>query len=746
MEHPTLLTPATPMTPADQPPQAIHGVSLYNKAGKLKSNYSNAERLKILGATPGDLDDFIELFCPGKPHYAITRAKTTDPRDWTTPKGRISETEILNHLLGNLLPGKQPRWVAPRSWEVTRWVGIDVDLRNDDYADFFRRCKQLRQAMKRLGILNKHLLVSKTPSGGNHYRFFLTHKIRVWEIENVFRNVGIEECSGKFELFPREKKGMRLPFGYVPGKPFRPQAWLAFIRQYRNAKLPLVNWQVCAAKSQRFQALNNASASPKSPTCESSSPPPKTPKSNLLSKPVRKCLGIPKRIRLQTSATSTTNQDEYFDLLSKGPGDFTAADASRIWELGILAPGTRVNATQKMAWHLCHYRGYSCEEATQMLVTWVYQTGKSTSQEVRQDLAEKTRKAEQQTREIVSWVFQHPPTQPQQTAKHTLFSATEVDYLLSQLPIADREHREELWEFALNFLRYAKLHGEATSQGWEVSITAAKVMRKWPRSSGSKYKVKRDRLEELGLVAVTRKEWKTRNRGGRARTYLIKVKPALSIAAKLTTQEALVYAREKTSHESSRPKVAERKWTPNDSYKRVERTTLSENYTEEGDSINSIQEDQVDRKYGSEKTRIKQVLYQVPASDIKYPVKSDNTLKPIPGSFEEWLLINHPAIPPADLSETSPPVSSRLDLRRLMELGLSQKEIDALVSRPSYLGIPKATKLKMERVTRAAFQDDLLPFSVLTDEPCSPASRSSDPHLNTSDQGAIHAQPQPGYP
>ena len=216
-------------------PSAINGVSLLTRAGKHKSRYSDEERLLILGAKKSDLDATIKLFCPDRPLYAATRRDSDDPRAWTTPRGRLSDSDVLRHLTGNLTPTINPRWIAPHSWEATRWIGIDVDYRGDR-DDFKRRCELVIRALGTLGVPEHALLKSVTPSGGRHYRFFTTKKVRVRDIPQVMRMVGLNEMPGQIEIFPKLNKGMRLPFGYIPGQEHAPRKWLRFIRAYRRRK------------------------------------------------------------------------------------------------------------------------------------------------------------------------------------------------------------------------------------------------------------------------------------------------------------------------------------------------------------------------------------------------------------------------------------------------------------------------------------------------------------------------------
>lgn len=200
----------------------LNGVSLVTKAGQPKSRFSDEEKLQICGATQQDLREFIELFAPRLPFYAVTRSKSHDPRDWTTPRGRLTERVVLEHLLGGAIPGRSPRWVAPRSWETACWVGLDVDYRGDQ-GDFKNRCGQIRKALRILRIPKKGILTQATPSGGRHYRFFLTRHVRVQDISYVLGLIGIHHQPGKIEIFPSKTQGMRLPFGAMPNRQAAPQ-------------------------------------------------------------------------------------------------------------------------------------------------------------------------------------------------------------------------------------------------------------------------------------------------------------------------------------------------------------------------------------------------------------------------------------------------------------------------------------------------------------------------------------------
>ena len=648
-------------------PRELNGISLYTKTGRPKSHFSDQERLRILGATEDDLDAFIALFCPDRPHFAITRAKSDDPRNWTTPRYRLSMRDVMNHLLGNRLPTKNPRWVAPRCWEVTRWVGIDVDYRNGQKRDFIRRCRMLRKVLRMLGISGKHLRVDCTPSGGKHYRFFLTHPIRVLEIEHLFRLVGIEECPGKFELFPRQTKGIRLPFGYLPDREFRDKAWLDFIRKYQQGEIPLVNWKSLRRKAEKYAKLHGLfgvgskrAGQPASTTNVPSSR--TTPSNNGRAVPM---LGIPRQKRAQRAAVADATLVEYQRLLGMPPGQFTSADAERIWQLGICEPGTRVEVTKKLAWHLLYVRHLPRETAEKQLTEWIYQTGARTSEDVKQDMRQHTRRVEKQTRQIVVWTAAHPPTRQNASNNPAKYSREEVEYLHQFTQRAPADLKSSLLCFALNFLRYAKLHGMATPEGWVACIAAAGIMRKWPGCSGSQYKKNRDFLESAGLIVMAEREWKTKHGGGRARAYLIQVQAKLSTGADLGTDEALHYAKSLDCQGETTRNGCFCTSASNDSYKRVATETqrTSKMAVEIGEGEN-------------ERGRL-------PSGKRE---QEDPALKqPLPREEKEV-----PAAPPLIIDPS--------DLQVLKERGLSEKAVKFFSVTRVQMGIPKAFIRDLERI------------------------------------------------
>jgi len=512
----------------------INGISVLTRFGKLKSRYSKSERLQIIGGTPKDLQAFIELFCPNEPLYAKTRGKTDDPRDWSTPRGRLTEDEVVKHLTGKIIPGIIPRWIAPRSWEVTKWVGIDVDYRGDR-ADFSKRCQFVLETLKRAGITKKHILKSITPSGGRHYRFFLDRKVRTWEIENVLNRIGFYESAGQIEIFPRTTKGMRLPFGDVPGQAHDPNQWRNFIRKYRAGRFPKVIWRDFLQRTEEIAQSDESTAN------HSGIESKHQPVARLKSRRVIGCpLGVPRS--KQSYPDNKNDKIRYLELLSRPFGH--VSEAKELWDLGIQALGTRTEATKRLAWHFIHAKSIRPEEATKQIVDWVYETGKETSRDVQHDLTNGTRRVEDQTKSLVEWMVMHGNSSEVYSKDLALISTHEVEVICDTLKEGVQNNR--LVASALRFLRFAKLHGNVCEDGWVVQIAINGVVRKWPECRGSNYyKPIIDSLIENGLIVCTLEKRQTANGTGRPRTYKIHVAPSLRSEANFTHDEAIEYITQK---------------------------------------------------------------------------------------------------------------------------------------------------------------------------------------------------------
>lgn len=523
--------------------QSINGVTLFTRAGKPKARYSRSEMLQILGATEEDLQSFLEIFAPRQPYYAVTKAGSSDPRDWTTPKGRqphqmrrLRDEEVLRHLVGNLLPERSPRWVAPRAWEATLWVGIDVDFRSDR-EDFLWRCRKVHRTLKVLGVPRESRLVSRTPSGGRHYRFFLTHAVRTADIPSLLALVGLHHISGQFEIFPSQQRGMRLPFGHLPGHAHQPQRWVTFVRDWKAGRVRRVNWLRCLRRAERFaqRKVEEPRRFEETSNINGSKiyPADRAPRRAL-------SLGIPRRSQSMSRTTGSKDGSEtrYQELLYQPWANPSAAQ--ELWNLGIRLPGTRVEATKRLAWHLVHIRRLPLPQAESELSCWVYETGAKYSKDVRGDIAAGTRQVERQTRDIVRWCARQ--SLERKGCRRQLFSVTEVHAIVTTVRRQTSVNRTDQVEFGLRLLEFAKSHGVQKPGGWEVQISVRGVIRTWPKCSGMRYKPFMDRAIESGLLRRTREKLQSRDGTGRPRTYLIQVPIGELDSTAMAFAEAASYA------------------------------------------------------------------------------------------------------------------------------------------------------------------------------------------------------------
>jgi hypothetical protein len=632
--------PVLSTSPDDATVTEINGVPLYTRTGKPKSRYSDEERLQILGATQDDLDATIDLFCPRRPAYAMTRLGTTDPRDWTTPRGRVSEREVLRHLQGDRIPGHLPRWVAPKSWEVTNWVGIDVDYRGDR-ADFQTRCRKVFKALNVLGVTEKRRLVSKTPSGGIHVRFFLTQPIRVVWIPQVLGSVGLREASGQVELFPRMTKGMRLPFGHVPGKQHDPTEWLKFIRAYQVGEFPLVDWVKCMKRAEKVAEADFDKGIVTDTRSTLSSQQPESNQRAISKRERRTHLGIPKCRQDDRYEKTEFHKKRYLELLSKPCS--SPETVEEIWRLGIRTEGTRVAATKVLAWHLLRARRLSVSESTSILTHWVYETGAETSKDVRRDIQNGTRKVEAEVSSMIDWLANLDPVQTGFKRTRSTFSASEIDEIIRQVGPGTCRDFLAIVSFALYFLGFAKLNGEETATGWLVQIAVRGVIRKWPGCSGMNYMPSMDILKQVGLIEMTREKRQSSNGKGRPRTYAIRVSSSLSSGATMTIDAAITYAARCIAKGRTSETIASSNLAPNDTYKRIKPLTPLKKTRKESEE--AAQERTESEETGHNDQRVTAASRSVGCACLNRPVKEliDNDVVDQPTHDESQVIGNVPA-------------------------------------------------------------------------------------------------------
>lgn len=537
------------MTAEPTIPAFINGVSLHRRDGQPRHNFSPRERLAILGGDENDLDAFGRVFARRRSPYIVRRSKSGTASEWVTSQGSLTNDLIVRHLLTDRLPRPAILWVGTRAWETTRYVVIDVDFKQtleegDDSGrrkDFDDRCRRLEEALYRLGIPRSHWLLQDTPSGGRHYYFFLYDPIPTSDIRPVFELVGLTHEPGRFEFYPAENQGVRLPFGYVPGKPHDPDAWLRFIRAYESGEFPRANWQACRRRAEgcairRWDAElpqeSGIDIQPgpirrgKKEQSHGRAPGPKTP------------VGAPKEDQLVT--------ERYLELLHKR--SLSPADIRELMDCGIRREGTRRVATNRVAWHLLAVRGLLEEEVVNIVTEWVYRTGRHTSKDVQADLASGIRTVALDIRRLVGWLIEKRKCRvPQGDGKYR-FAVKEVDAIVEKLRTLSEGLRQERLQFALDFLNFAKQWGKRSPpDGWLCSPSVRGIIQGWKGCSGMRYKAHVDWAIDVRLIEKVREKRQTANGTGRARTYLFQVPIVEPEEAMFTFATALAYARQKLS-------------------------------------------------------------------------------------------------------------------------------------------------------------------------------------------------------
>jgi hypothetical protein len=353
-------------------PTAATSVRVYRRDGRPRRRFSKPERLAALGGHEHELEVFQQLFAPKKYPYIIQRQQAGTRQTWRTVNHAITLDLIARHLLADKLPGADIIWVGTRAWEKTKYVTIDVDYRGDSQS-FSQRCEKVERALYTLGIPRKSWLIQPTPSGGRHYFFFTSRPVLTWEIRLTLELAGLAHSNGQHEVYPDENHGLRLPFGWIPGRVHDPEAWLRFIQAYQADEFPRANWDRCKQRAEQH-AERQLELQPTRP----SSPAP---------------MGVPKAERIIVNQGMTA---------SAGPAT-RPKDIDDLWQRGITASGERLDATKKLAWHFIFAQGMSEEEAINKITAWVYRTGQNTSKDVRADLKCDKQKVAEQTRQIVAW-------------------------------------------------------------------------------------------------------------------------------------------------------------------------------------------------------------------------------------------------------------------------------------------------------------------------------------------------------
>lgn len=496
---PRIIVPTDPIGT----PQEINAVPLFTRSGSPRHRFTFEDKLRILGCSEEQLQAFADLFVPRRTHFAIRRATADDLGHWIEGRGFLYLEDIARHLIGARLPGVRPLWIAPRAWDWTRFVAVDVDNRGD-LQDFQERCKLVETAIERMGVTRQFWLVMPTPSGGRHYYFFTDHRVRTAEIPDVLAMVGIRTTRGRFEVFPSTSFGLRLPFGHLPGHFHDPEAWIKFI----SHPLESVSWERCKCHAIDYANQRQRRTDPEA----------QRPARNIDQMQIhRQTMHVKKQCA--ASAIGDPTLQRYRSLLSQPIN--SPSEIEELWQLGIREDGTRHQAMSRIAWNLVFVKGLPEKKAVNRLASWAYRTGAQTSKTVSLDLEHGTQTVEQDARDLVCHYLSLGKRVG--AVAPAVFNRQELTAIRSRISDRSRSYRRSYACFLLQFLKFAKGYGASRSDGWECSIAAAGVMRTWKRCSGCRYKRYLDWALQDGIIHKTREKNQTDDRTGQPRTFVMYV-------------------------------------------------------------------------------------------------------------------------------------------------------------------------------------------------------------------------------
>lgn len=526
--------------------QQVLETLLHTKAGSLKRRFTWDEKLRILDlsspkeATEERLQDFADLFSYRYTEGIITQVGQ-GPRAWTKLRGAIAPWYIARHLLADRIPTLPPQWVGARSFPTTRFFAIDVDadrspeqmladkydianMDDDDRAfllnqarprkakaklPFEDRCRYVEEVLRWVGIDPEdplQVLIQPTPSGGRHYYVFLDAPYYLDQLRWVLDSIGFKHSPGEVEFFPSTGRGLRLPFGHVPGQPHDPTAWIKFIDNYRSRRIRRFSIQEMYDAIDRHRHV--ADSPLKQPTRQT-----KTIYVNVQGQ--RPLHGIPKRERQAI--------ERYQQLVHDGPKSMQ--EAQELFDLGILLPSTRNTILNHLAANLIWFKGLAADEATEQLATWAYDW-RHDSKDIRDDLQNGTRKVAKQIAAMCAWYAERKKPESHTNADRPLFAQAELISLRAHLQTLPPEDRTKQVHFLLSFLRFAKLHGKPAENGagWEAAPAINAVVKQWEGCRhGNSYRKRLDHAEAAGILTMIREKWQNPRGQGRARTYRLAV-------------------------------------------------------------------------------------------------------------------------------------------------------------------------------------------------------------------------------
>jgi hypothetical protein len=381
------------------------------------------------------------------------------------------------------------------------------------------------------------MLIQPTPSGGRHYFVFFSNPYALASLHGLLEAAGLKHLPGEIEFFPSRTNGLRLPFGYMPGRPHDPRAWIQFIDDYRNERIERFNLndlrrQLIRNQSSEDRHLASLAVDEKLTEFNRRPSVMGMPKAHQAEgKTYPGCNSRDRSTALLPGGSAQpgtiswpkiepSKLDQFRRLIDSGP--HSIKDADQLLDLGICLPGTRNQVLNHLAAHLIWVRKLSCEQATEKLTAWTLDP-RHHSFDVQSDLAGKTNCNRPQIQRMCKWYDSHRklsisnPKGP--------FALEEMASLWTSLKPVPRMQLSDLTDFLLRFLDFAKLYGRPTSdqKGWAAAPAVRQIIRRWPNCHHMNYKNLIELAISIGVLKITKGSWHPKGRPGRARTYSLAV-------------------------------------------------------------------------------------------------------------------------------------------------------------------------------------------------------------------------------
>ena len=435
-------------------------------------------------ATLSRVGEYRRLFAFRYTRGIVTR-RGQGPSAWTAYRGNLLDEQIIQHLLASRLPGRPPVWYGSRSFQTSRYLCLDVDadrtpkqilakkyplwerMPEDIYAaelgkivsqlrrqipcpSFADRCSLVERAFRRMGLNpdnHRSVLIQRTPSGGRHYYVFFDALYSLDQYHELFHAVGLQHIPGEIEFYPSPTHGLRLPFGFVPGQPHDPNAWIQFIDDYRNGQIirhslatvtdPLVKHH--STQHCRIQSLKQAKSLP-----------PTNPQKPFI-------MGLPKQARIsQVNSNLNVSVDSEQRFLALLEGIHSSADADELMTMGIIVPGTRTKVLNHLAANLIWFRHLPAADAASFLTDWAM-SPRHASKDIADDLAHGTVTVAKHIATMCRWYEANkrtPDIIPTDTNATGKFAPQELKSLRSHLADLSPDDRANQAHFLLHFLRF----------------------------------------------------------------------------------------------------------------------------------------------------------------------------------------------------------------------------------------------------------------------------------------------------